>query len=90
MQKMRRGSAAGNYKAPEFFTAINSLATATCTRAMPLGLACCPSVARELGPAGVARVKQRLAALQHQQQQEQAQQQRQQPGQAGSTSNVDL
>ncbi|WIA32746.1 hypothetical protein OEZ86_005931 [Tetradesmus obliquus] len=55
MQKMRRGSAAGNYKAPEFFTAINGLATERCTRAVPLGLKCCPSVVAELGEDGVAR-----------------------------------
>lgn len=67
MLKMKRGSAAGNYKAPEFFYAINGLATATCTRAIPLGLKCCPSVLKELGPIGVKRVKQEL-----QQQQQQA------------------
>lgn len=64
MQKMRRGSAAGNYKSPEFFQTINQYATGTCTRAIPLGLKCCPSVLAELGPQGVQEVKQRLAALQ--------------------------
>jgi hypothetical protein len=62
MQKMRRGSAAGNYKSPEFFTAINGLATERCTRAVPLGLKCCPSVVNELGPDGVARVRAAIAA----------------------------
>ncbi|KAF6251769.1 glycosyltransferase family 92-domain-containing protein [Scenedesmus sp. NREL 46B-D3] len=62
MQKMRRGSAAGNYKSPEFFTAINGLATERCTGAVPLGLKCCPSVVAELGAEGVARVKAGIAA----------------------------
>lgn len=64
MQKMKRGSAAGNYKSPEFFHTINKFATATCTTAIPMGLKCCPSVTTELGPQGVQQVQQRLAALQ--------------------------
>jgi hypothetical protein len=64
MQKMKRGSAAGNYKSPEFFHTINKFATATCTTAIPLGLKCCPSATTELGQQGVQQVQQRLAALQ--------------------------
>lgn len=64
MQKMRRGSAAGNYKSPEFFYTINQYATDTCTPAIPLGLKCCPTVLAELGAAGVKQAQQRLAALQ--------------------------
>lgn len=64
MQKMMRGSAAGNYKSPEFFHTINKFATATCTTAIPLGLKCCPSVTAELGQQGVQQVQQRLAAMQ--------------------------
>jgi hypothetical protein len=63
MRKMMRGSAAGNYKSPEFFAAINGLATATCSRGLSLGLECCPSVIAELGPDGVAAVRARAAAL---------------------------
>lgn len=62
MAKMRRGSAAGNYKAPEFFTAINDLATSSCTRAVPLGLKCCPSVQSELGLEGLQRMRAAIAA----------------------------
>lgn len=62
MAKMKRGSAAGNYKAPEFFYAINGLATANCTRAIPLGLKCCPSVVAELGQEGVKRIERELQA----------------------------
>lgn len=64
MQKMWRGSAAGNYKSPEFFYTINQYATDTCTPAIPLGLKCCPTVLAELGAAGVKQAQQRLAALQ--------------------------
>jgi hypothetical protein len=64
MHKMRRGSAAGNYKSPEFFYTINQYATDTCTAAIPLGLKCCPTVLAELGAAGVKQAQQRLAALQ--------------------------
>jgi hypothetical protein len=66
MHKMRRGSAAGNHKSPEFFQTINAFASDTCTDAIPLGLRCCPSVARGLGPQGAAAVRARLAALQQQ------------------------
>lgn len=69
MLKMKRGSAAGNYKAPEFFYAINGLATSTCSRAVPLGLKCCPSVRAELGPQGVKRVQQETQAEQLRQEQ---------------------
>lgn len=66
MQKMKRGSAAGNYKSPEFFHTINQYATNTCTAAIPLGLKCCPSVLKELGSQGVQQAQQRLASLQAQ------------------------
>lgn len=64
LAKMKRGSAAGNYKSPEFFHTINQYATDSCTAGIPLGLKCCPSVLRELGPQGVQQVKGRLVALQ--------------------------
>jgi hypothetical protein len=64
MQKMKRGSAAGNYKSPEFFHTINQYATAECTAAIPLGLQCCPTVQAELGSKGMQQVQQQLAALQ--------------------------
>lgn len=76
MQKMKRGSAAGNYKSPEFFATINAFATANCTQAIPLGLKCCPSVREELGVEGQQRV---LAAIaEHRQWEQQHQQQREQ------------
>jgi hypothetical protein len=49
--KMKRGSAAGNFKTMEFFEAIEELANATCADAVPLGLRCCPSVRHEMAAA---------------------------------------
>ena len=63
MAKMKRGSAAGNYKAPEFFYAINGLSTAECSRAIGLGLKCCPSVRDELGPERVQQIEQQVQQL---------------------------
>lgn len=71
MQKMKRGSAAGNYKPPEFFHTINQFATQTCVDAVALGLKCCPTVLAELGPQGVQQVQQTLVELAKRQQQQQ-------------------
>ncbi|GBG00103.1 hypothetical protein Rsub_12844 [Raphidocelis subcapitata] len=49
--KVRRGSAAGNFKNMGFFQAIEDLANATCTDAIPLGLRCCPSVHQDMARA---------------------------------------
>lgn len=46
--KIKRGSAAGNYKNMGFFAAIEELANATCSDAVPLGLRCCPSVHHDM------------------------------------------
>ena len=51
VEKMNRGSAAGNYKSMEFFYAIEELANATCTSAIPLGLKCCPSIKQDMAQA---------------------------------------
>lgn len=48
IEKMKRGSAAGNYKDMSFYYAINELANATCTTAIPLGMKCCPSIHQDL------------------------------------------
>jgi len=47
-EKMRPGSASGNYKSMAFFDAINELANSTCTQAVLLGLKCCASVHQDL------------------------------------------
>ncbi len=49
--KIRRGSAAGNFKNMGFFRAINELANKTCSDAVPLGLRCCPSVHHDMAMA---------------------------------------
>jgi hypothetical protein len=51
VEKMNRGSAAGNYKGMAFFYAIEELANATCTTAIPLGLKCCPSIRQDMAQA---------------------------------------
>jgi len=59
--KMARGSAAGNFKDAAFFDAVNAIATETCTRAVPLGQRCCPSVLADLAAAERRRATERAA-----------------------------